>query len=451
MSDKTTRILHEAGRPVLKKRRRFALAGPGGRMRTFDAPRVRLGSHPDGDLVIDEPTVSRLHAQITVDETGWRIVDLDSTNGVLVDELRVRDAYLPSSCTIRLGKADVHFRVEPSEVDVPLAAEERLGGLLGRSALMRELFDRMHHVAKSDATVLVQGETGSGKEEVASTLHALGGRCAGPFVIFDCAAVSTQLIESELFGHERGAFTGATNRHLGAVEEAEGGTLFLDEVGELPLEMQQKLLRLLERGDYRRLGGAARRNADVRIIAATHRDLAREVGRGRFREDLYFRLAVIELEVPPLRRRTEDLELLVEHFVREERAGRDEAQRVLDRLDERTWERLRAHRWPGNVRELRNLVKRFLVFGSGLDPSERRSPTPPKTRAEPPRESVSDPIAVDGTRPWMDQKRELVARLEAAYLQRALVHADGNITRAAANAGIERMYFKRLCKKHGVL
>tara|TARA_B100001750_G_scaffold197010_1_gene169447 strand:+ start:1444 stop:2802 length:1359 start_codon:yes stop_codon:yes gene_type:complete len=448
---KTTRIVSAGGQTKLR-RRRFSLATADGITRSFDATKVRIGSHPAADLVLAEPTVSRLHAQITVEDWGWRLEDLDSKNGVRVGGLRVRDADLPGACTLQLGNAELRFEVEETEAEVGLSADDRLGSLLGRSIPMRALFDRLRKVAESDAIALILGETGSGKEEVASTLHGLSARADGPFMIFDCAAVSPQLLESELFGHEKGAFTGATTRREGAVEAAEGGTLFLDEIGELPLDMQQKLLRLLERGDYQRVGASTRRTADVRFVAATHRDLARAAARGTFREDLYFRLAVIELRVPPLRDRPDDVDLLLEHFVRAQTADRDEAQRALDRLTPATRDRLRQHPWPGNVRELRNLVHRMLVLDEAPRPAPATSPaTPAPAPNDPPSAPVAGGVTVDPTRPWMAQKRELVSALEARYLEAALAHADGNITHAAANAEVERMYFKRLCKKHGIL
>lgn len=436
----TTRIVVEGGRAVMKKRRRFSLEGPDGLVRRYDAAKVRLGSAEANDFVVDDETVSRIHAQITAEDTGWRIRDLQSSNGVKLGGFRVRDADLQETCELQLGAARVRFRADDAEVDVPLSRDERLGSLIGRSPLMRELFERIRKAAASDTTVLILGETGSGKEGVAAAVHELSPRAKMPYVVFDCAAVSPQLIESELFGHERGAFTGASGSREGAVEEAEGGTLFLDEIGELSLELQQKLLRLLEHGDFRKVGGSKRQRADVRMVAATHRDLATEVGDGTFREDLFFRLAVIELVVPPLRERPEDIPLLAQHFLREQSTDRDAAQRAMDAIGEATWERLRRHRWPGNVRELRNLIARMLVMGDAPEP-----------RPVAPSRANDGVLEADPAQPWMPQKRELVADLEARYLRAAVEHAGGNLTHAAANAEIERMYFKRLCKKHGVL
>jgi transcriptional regulator of acetoin/glycerol metabolism len=281
-----------------------------------DQPVLRVGSREENDLVLDDDAVSRIHFEILVDESGHRLRDLGSTNGTFVDGFRAADIHLKPSCTITAGVTTIHFELLDAEADLPLSEGERFGPLVGRSAAMRNLFATLERVAATDTTVLIQGESGTGKELIAEAIHgASGSRADGPFVVFDCGAIAGTLLESELFGHEKGAFTGALSDRAGCLEEADGGTLFLDEIGELPIELQPKLLRAVERRELRRVGSNRTQKFDVRIIAATNRDLSAEVNRGSFRADLYYRLAVVRLEVPPLRARPEDIPVLVEHLL----------------------------------------------------------------------------------------------------------------------------------------
>jgi len=318
---------------------------------------------------------------------------------------------------------------------------------VGNSIKMREVFALLEKVAPTDATVLVLGETGTGKELVAQALHDKSRRAGGPLVVFDCGSVPANLIESELFGHEKGAFTGASDRRIGRLEEASGGTLFLDELGELPLDLQPKLLRVLEQREVRRVGGRDSIAVDIRIVAATHRDLAREVNRGAFREDLYYRLAVVRVSLPPLRERTEDIPMLVEHLIR--RVLRDDAPRaeiVIKRIRDDTWKRLKSHPWPGNVRELRNIIERTLAL-SGNDIDTIEPPTAAGIRVSRPN-AISPSAEIDLDRPFVDLKLDFLSRFEEGYLTRQLDRHGGNISRAAAASGLDRMYFKRLLKKY---
>jgi transcriptional regulator with GAF, ATPase, and Fis domain len=278
--------------------------------------------------------------------------------------------------------------------------------------------------------VLVEGETGTGKELVAEGIHDESPRSGGPLVVFDCSAVSPTLIESELFGHVRGAFTGAIADRQGAFEAADGGTLFLDEIGELPLELQPKLLRVLERREVRRLGSNQPRRVDVRIVAATNRSLAREIERGRFREDLYYRLAVVDVMLPPLRERPDDIPLLIEHLVRQ--VGGPQAH-----LPERVSEALRAQSYSGNVRELRNAVSRALSLAG-------------KTSAPPAAEPGSLSMAVDLGAPLREGRDRVLDAFERAYLQAALERTGGNVTRAAERAGVNRKFIQRAMKRLGL-
>ena len=394
-------------------------------------PEVRIGSGRGCQLVLLDRAVSRHHATLRIDKGSIRVIDENSSNGTTVDGVRVRDAYARADSIIALGNSKIRLALDSGAVDLPLSSREHFGGLIGTSASMRQLYTLLELVVDTGDTVLVEGETGTGKELVAEALHEESARAHGPFVVFDCSAVSANLVESELFGHERGAFTGAVSDRMGAFEAEDEGTLFLDEIGELPLELQPKLLRALERREVRRLGSQTPRHANVRVVAATHRNLDNEVAQGRFREDLFYRLAVVRVRVPPLRERAGDIPLLVEHFARQHAAGRDAA------IDERTLRELSGGAWPGNVRELRNAVARTLSLGklAALAPmSGRRGGAPPP--------------AVDLSVPLKVAKSAAAEALERAYCVAALEATGGNATKAAELAGVNRKYMQRAIKRY---
>jgi DNA-binding NtrC family response regulator len=415
--------------------RRFVVTVVGGAEQGLSfrsvAARCAIGSHPSNELVIAAPTVSRFHAEIAIDENGPRIRDLGSRNGTEVDGVRVVDAFLRSGSVVRVGNVSMRFDVERERNRVALSTNERFGPIVGRSIAMRALFAQLELSAPSDATVLLEGETGTGKSEVAEAIHEASARAEAPFVVFDCASVPGTLLESALFGHEAGAFTGATKRRRGAFEEAHGGTLFLDEIGELPIDLQPKLLRALEEREVRRLGGLETIPFDVRIVAATHRDLRREVAAGRFREDLYYRLAVLRLGIPPLRSRPEDLPAIVKEIVR--RLGLPDAAR--ERLASPDFvASLRSGAWPGNVRELRNHVERCAVLDEYVAPSDLGA-----------REA---PVDVDPRLPYQDARRIALDRFERAYAEAIVELHGGNVSRAARESGIARTHLHRLLRRH---
>ncbi|HSO38338.1 MAG TPA: sigma 54-interacting transcriptional regulator, partial [Labilithrix sp.] len=309
--------------------------------------KVLLGSAPGSGIVIGDPTVSRLHAELEARHDGLWVRDLGSRNGTFVDGLQVTGARVPDRGKVRLGSTELVVDYNPTQRrNVEIWPTAGFGKLIGSSVGMRELFATLARVAPMDSSVLITGETGTGKELVARAIHDASPRASKPFVVVDCAALPENLLDAELFGHTRGAFTGAINARAGAIESAEGGTVFLDEIGELPISMQPKLLRVLESHTVRRVGEHTHRNVDVRFLSATHRDLLTMVNAGEFREDLYFRLAVLPVHVPALRLRKEDIEPLVSHFLRSA-GGPSHVPAELMR-------ELLTRPWRGNVRELRN-------------------------------------------------------------------------------------------------
>jgi transcriptional regulator with GAF, ATPase, and Fis domain len=424
---------------VSRKVRIEVLGGPdAGRHAELAGPEVRIGSAPDCDLSLRDPTVSRHHVTLRIDNERVRVVDAGSTNGTNVDGLTVRDAFARPDSRIQLGTTTLRLGMLPDVIEVPISARDRFGGLLGQSEAMRRVFAILERVAPTDTTLLVEGETGTGKELVAEGVHEESQRSAGPFVVFDCSAVSPTLIESELFGHVKGAFTGAIGDRAGAFEAADGGTLFLDEIGELPLDLQPKLLRVLERREVRRVGSNQVRKVDVRILAATNRSLSREVERGRFREDLYYRLAVIHVGLPPLRERPEDIPPLVAHFTRE--LGGPGAVP----LPETLIKTLETQSFAGNVRELRNVVARAISL---------RAPTPSSTQALPGAAPAGSPqvtVPIDLSVPLKTARDRLMDTYEEAYLREALNLTSGNITRAADLAGVNRKFIQRAMKRLGL-
>ena len=400
---------------------------------TYDGDLCRIGTHSANDLVLSDSAVSRFHCRIAREESGWRVRDAGSLNGTRLDTVRVRDADLPGEALLSIGDSVLRVRAsEPvSETVVPLAAS--FGQLGGTSVAMRKLFALLEKIAASEINVLIEGESGTGKELVATELVRQGPRADKPLVIVDCGAISSNLVESELFGHVRGAFTGADRDRVGAFEAADGGTVFLDEIGELRLELQPKLLRAIEAREIRRVGETRARKVNVRVVSATNRDLEREVNRGRFREDLYFRLAVLNVRVPPLRERIEDLLPLIRVFLSS--LGVPDQERLFAAP---VLEELARHDWPGNVRELRNYVERTVVLQTASPASRRGAP------------GATKGAAVDLGVPFKLAKDAAIDAFERSYLTALLHGAGGNMSRAARTADMDRMYLHRLAQKHGL-
>jgi DNA-binding NtrC family response regulator len=387
--------------------------------------------------VLTDPTVSRVHLHLRVERDSIRVLDAGSRNGTSIDGTEIRDAYARPDSLIVLGGSTLRLRMLADVVELPLSARDSFGRLVGRSIAMRRVFSVLERVALSDSTVLIEGETGTGKELAASGLHEASPRAHGPLVVFDCSAAAPSLIESALFGHVRGAFTGAVGDRAGVFEEAHGGTLFLDEVGELPVELQPKLLRVLEAREVRRLGARGTHRVDVRVLAATNRSLAREVDRGRFREDLYYRLAVISVQLPPLRERPEDIPLLVRHFERELSARLPSPSAP---LPDSVVESFGAQAWPGNVRELRNAVDRALALGGPARQWGEQVPPPPLPGM--PGVSLKEPLLLG--------RQRIVEAYEREYIELALRETGGNVSRAAALAGVGRKFMQQAMKRYGL-
>ncbi len=414
------------------------LSGPdAGQVAVLPGPEALIGSGRECDLTLRDDTVSHNHMRVRIDLNEIRIVDCGSRNGTIVDGLRVADAFARPDSSIVLGATTLRLQLLADTVDVPLSSKTTFGGLIGTSIAMRQLFAVLDRVAPTETTVLIEGETGTGKELIAEAIHDYSPRADGPFIVFDCSAITPQLIESELFGHTKGAFTGAVADRIGAFEAADGGTLFLDEIGELPLELQPKLLRALERLEVSPVGTHERRQVNVRIVAATNRTLAHMVDSRRFREDLYYRLAVVRVVAPALRERPDDIPLLIEHFIAQF-AGRHGA---ATELPERTIRGFQTMAWPGNVRELRNAVARAMSLGPPRDlrASGEIALTAPSSAPE-----------IDLSVPLKLAKERVANAFEKAYVTEALKASGGVVTRAAEIAGVNRKYIHRAIRHHGL-
>ena len=392
--------------------------------------RVSVGSAESNDLVLTDPLVSRYHVEISATPNGFRVRDVGSTNGTSASGIRIESALFPPGSRVVVGGTTLQID-DGSRAVVPLHEVGQLGGLLGDSMPMRRAMAQLAKVAQSNVSALIIGESGTGKELAASALHEASPRSGGPFVVVDCASIVPTLVGSELFGHERGAFTGADRTHVGAFERAQGGTLFLDEIGELPLGIQPSLLGALERRRIRRVGGKEDIPVDVRVVSATHRDLRADVNAGRFRLDLYYRLAVVVVELPPLRERRSDVRMLVEHFVRES----GDTRALADAVPTGLLEALETHPFPGNVRELRNLVEAALATGEN---------------------PILDAVAPAGAGPLLDRvldapygaaRDAVLAEFEERYLSHLLARCDNNVSKASRVAQMDRSHLTSLLRR----
>jgi transcriptional regulator with PAS, ATPase and Fis domain len=419
--------------------RRFrisVIAGPdAGKSVELEHGTVLVGAHASNQLALQEPGISRYHLELEASAAGLLVTDLNSTYGTFQGETRIGQITLRQPAELRLGTLTT-LSIEPieSEVEVETYADDHFGPAVGGARPMRELFALLQRVAASDAVVVLEGETGTGKDLLAQGLHARSARAAGPFVVVDCGSLPRELIGSELFGHVRGAFTGASSDKRGLIVEADHGTLFLDEIGELPLDLQPQLLRVLEKREVRPVGGTQARKVDIRVVAATHRNLAEMVREGRFRADLYYRLSVVRAHVPALRERKEDVPRLVRACLAE--LGHDDFELTPDALAG-----MMAYAWPGNVRELRNVIERGISLGGVDVPGE-----PGEAGVATDAIRAADPLEL----PFKEAKGRLIDSFEREYLQHLLARHGGNVSRAAIAAKLDRNHLRLLIEKHGL-
>jgi len=403
---------------------------------------VLVGTDETCTLRLTDPTVSRKHAYVAV--TSGRIVVRDggSTNGTKLGDTRVVEAQVQLGAVLTLGDTAIAIHPRWYTREVAPSAARAFGDLTGTSVAMREAFARLERVAPTEVAVLIEGETGTGKELAARSIHAASARRDGPYVVFDCTSIPHNLAESELFGHKEGAFSGAVSDRAGAFARAHGGTICLDEIGELPLDLQPKLLRVLETGELRAVGEDAHRKVDVRLISATNRDLHAEAAAGRFRSDLLYRLEVVRVRLPPLRHRPDDIPLLVAHFLQ----GRIPDG---DCVEGENLQRLMSYSWPGNVRELRNSIERAIAL-SGTEGGQppfaslvfNLGPSP------------ASPVTIGGSypgiaspMPYKQAKAQLLASFDRVYLETLLERHHGNVSKAAESAGLSRKHLYSLIQR----
>jgi DNA-binding NtrC family response regulator len=432
---------------ILEEQPAFTRQRPGGTFLVIKGPDrgeqvaltnkpVTFGSAPACDLVLTDKTVSRRHAMALLEGNEVLVRDLGSTNGSFIQGSRFKEITVGFGAEIKLGRTVIKFLPEEEVVEPVETEADSFGQLVGRDVKMRRMFALLQDISPNDATVLIEGETGTGKELIAEEIHNHSKRGNGPFVVFDCGAVPRELIESALFGHVKGSFTGAVADRKGAFAEANGGTIFLDEIGELPIDMQPALLRALDKRSVRKVGANVYEKVDVRVVAATNRDLREEVAKKAFREDLYYRLAVIRVHLPPLRERGHDINLLVDHFIKAFSAGRKLT------ITGEDMQRLKAYSWPGNVRELRNVIERACVLSKGesLNLDDVLGG-----------EGAAQPsLGIRTDLPFKEAKGQLVELFEREYIVDLMKRHKMNLSAAAREAQIDRKHLRELIRKYGL-
>lgn len=392
----------------------------------IDERGLTLGTADSNDIVLDDPYASGVHARVALEQGRVMLRDLESRNGVFVDDAKVGLAEVRDGSRIRIGTTELRVeRVRDEAGRLSLRQKSVLAAWVGRSSVSQRVRGLISRLAQNEAPVLITGETGTGKEVTARLVHDASARCENPFVALNCGALTPTLIESELFGHEKGAFTGATGRKVGAFEAAQGGTLFLDEIGELPEDLQPQLLRVLEMSEIRRVGSNDPVAINVRVLAATNRDLEAAIEAGRFRADLYHRLAVLGIELPALRDRAADIADLARHFVRQVLPPGEHLTLSADAL-----QKLETHGWGGNVRELRNVIHRAVLMRSSdvLGPDDLSFSL----------NSLGDLVSA---RSQLSSRK--LADVERNAIIEELVRQRGNRTEAAQALGISRSTLHR--------
>jgi len=436
----------------LRKCQLVLVDGPNrGKKLTLNKNLTRIGKRESNDLVIADKTVSRNHLEIEYASDSFLLRDLGSTNGTVLNGSRVKEAYLSPGDHIKVGNTTVEFVAFDEKVKIEPSAREEFGLMVGKSRKMRQIFSILEKISPTHATVIIEGETGTGKDLVARAIHVSSHRKDKPFIVFDCSGVAPNLIESELFGHEKGAFTGAIKTRRGAFEAANGGTLFLDEIGELTSELQPKLLRALEQREITRVGSNVPTKIDVRVVCATNKNLRHEVGENRFREDLYYRLSVVKVSLPALRERPEDVPMLIERFLTTGEFNKNpdgSGSIMVTRVEDDALKALARYQWPGNVRELSNVIQRAVSFADSGTISKAHLDF---IFAEMEHgEDKTERMAVNTDIPFKDAKQQLVENFEKEYLADLLQRHRHNLSKAAREAQIDRKHLRNLLKKYGI-
>lgn len=449
---KTELLKLEEGPSVvsLRKCQLIIIDGPNrGKKLTLDKNVTTLGKRETNDLVISDKTVSRNHLEIRYLQDSFLLRDLDSTNGTFINGTRVKEAYLEPGDLVKVGNTTLEFVAYDEKVRIEPSSRDSFGMMAGRSTKMRQIFSILEKISPTHATVIIEGETGTGKELVARAIHENSQRKGKSFVVFDCSAVAPNLIESELFGHERGSFTGAVKSRRGAFEEANGGTIFLDEIGELTTDLQPKLLRALEQREIKRVGSNVPVKIDVRVICATNKNLKKEIEEGRFREDLYYRLSVVKISLPLLRERVEDIPVLVERFLTTGKFNlKPDGSIKVVKVDDDALKVLTRYEWPGNVRELSNVIERACSFVEGNTISK---PNLDFIFAEMSHgEERTERMHVEADVPFKDAKQKIVESFEKEYLVDLLRRHNHNLSKASREAKIDRKHLRNLLKKYGI-
>ncbi len=410
---------------------------------------LKIGKKEDNDFALSDNTVSRYHLMIEQVGDSFVLKDLGSTNGTFINGLRVKEAYLSTGDVIGLGNTRIEFIAFDEKIQIEPSTKTALGDMVGKSRKMRQIFGICEKIAPSLATVIVEGETGTGKELVSRAIHQYSLRKEKPFVVFDCSSVAPSLIESELFGHEKGSFTGAIKDRKGAFEAANGGTIFLDEIGELTLDLQPKLLRALEQREIRRVGSNLVSKIDVRVVCATNRDLKKEVDLGRFRQDLYYRLSVVKIHLPSLRERSEDIPVILENFLTQGRFNRlPDGSLKVTRIEDDALKMLQRYQWPGNVRELANVIERTVSMADGhvISASHLGYVFQEMEQLIEP----TDRISIDTSLPFKEAKQKIVENFEKEYLEDLLKRNQYNVSKASREAQVDRKHLRNLLKKYQI-
>lgn len=412
---------------------------------------IRVGKKDDNDLIIRDKTVSRNHFEIEETADSYLLRDLNSTNGTFINDLKVREAFLSPGDIITLGNTKIEYRAFDERVQMEPSDKNEFGELAGKNKKMRQIFGVLERISPTMATVIVEGETGTGKELVARAIHQNSARKDKPFVVFDCSAIAPNLIESELFGHMKGSFTGAIKDRKGAFEAATSGTIFLDEIGELTIDLQPKLLRALEQREIKRVGSTQSVQLDVRVICATNRNLKKEVAEGRFREDLYYRLSVVKIQLPALRERPDDIPLITEKILAGARFNRKpDNSFYATRVEDDALKMLQRYQWPGNVRELANILERAVSFSeNGIISAQSLQFI--FSESEHPDDQTVKTTGIDSNMPFKEAKQKVVESFEKEYLEDLLERNRHNVSKAAREAKIDRKHLRNLLIKYGIL